>query len=139
MLKNKKLLVFLFLIIIVSLIYFFFFRRSAEKINQATPLPTTFPTPNPIYFEPTKHQALIYEDPSKNFSINEIQANNSYQIVIIGIPFSQYREEAENAFLSLLRISKENACKLNATITTPYFANPDKSGIIYPLSFCPQP
>ena len=139
MITRKKILILLLLVILTFGFYFFFFRRGLEKKNQSAPSPSIFPIPSPVYFDPTKHQALIYEDPQKNYSINEIQSNKSYQIVIIGSPFSTYRNEAENAFLSLLKISKDQACKMKVSVTTPYFANPDESGQTYPLSFCIQP
>jgi len=72
----------------------------------------------------------------KNYHIFYFKKENKFLISIVGYPFDMWREEGEKAFVDVLGISKRNACKLNVEISTPYFANPDKAGQQYPLSFC---
>ncbi len=136
---KRKILIFIGVGLLVVLVFVWLYLRGREttQVLTPTPSPAITPFPSPIYFDSSKYQGLIYEDPQKNFQIAKIASTGEYQISILGSPFATYRTQAENAFLVLLKISKEEACKLNVTIGTPYFANPDESGKIYPLSFCP--
>lgn len=61
---------------------------------------------------------------------------NDFLISITSTPFTQLRQLAEQDFLDKLQLTKDQACKLDVKITTPYFANPDIAGEIFPLSFC---
>ncbi len=137
MLKNKKILALILLIAIAAgLVFVFFFTRKPAVSPTPSPAPTLFPSPKSL--DTKKYESLIYEDPNKNFQIIFISKEKQYQIFINNSPFDTYRTQAENAFLSLLNISKEEACKLKVTIGTPYFVNPNEAGQIYSLSFCPQ-
>lgn len=141
MLKNKKILVLLLtaaFVIAVAVYFFIFVKKTAVSPTASpTPAPTLLPTPK--YLDTQKYEGLIYEDPNKNFQIVYIPSEKQYQIFINNSPFDKYRTEAENVFLSLLKTSKGEACKLKVEISTPYFVNPNEAGQTYPLSFCSQP
>jgi len=61
---------------------------------------------------------------------------DSFLISIFSSPFDEVRFEAERAFTKSLGISQTEACKLEVSVTTPHFANPEHSGEIFGLSFC---
>lgn len=65
-----------------------------------------------------------------------IPADELFAISITSYPFDEHLSVAEKMFLNTLAINETDACKLNVDITTPTFANPDKAGDTYPLSFC---
>ena len=73
---------------------------------------------------------------TKDYHIFYLSADELFVISITSYPFDQHRPVAENVLLDVLVITREEACGLNVDITTPSFANPDKSGEIYDLSFC---
>lgn len=77
---------------------------------------------------------LIVDKPE--YQILYFEANSSFLISILKSPFPTVRPKAEAGFLTALAISKVDACKLNVTLTTPSFANPNESGKSYKLSFC---
>lgn len=138
---NKKTLIIIGILVLVVGAIVFFLSANKKVKTSASPSPTLLPTllPSPTFFEPSKYQGLIYSDPNGNFQISIIPSTKEYSILVLGYPFNQFRTEAENTFLTLLKISKEQACKLKVSVYTPYFANPDESGKIYSLSFCSQP
>lgn len=80
-------------------------------------------------------EVFIAEKPE--YAIVYHKSNGSFLISILSAPFETIRQNAEEDFLQILGIDKTSACKLDVVVGTPYFANPDNSGIIYPLSFCP--
>ena len=57
-------------------------------------------------------------------------------ISVVSWPFDEHRLVAEADFLDKLGITDDEACRLNVDETTPAFANPDKAGKTYALSFC---
>jgi len=73
---------------------------------------------------------------SADYHIFYITADNLFFISITSYPFDKHRSVAEQNLIDALAISKDDACKLNVDITTPAYANPDKAGEIYGLSFC---
>lgn len=139
---NKKILLILGIVIfLVSMILYFSISKKENTTPTITATPTPIPTlfPSPTFFDSKKYQGLIYQDPNGNFQISYISSTKEYSLLILGYPFTQFRTEAENTFVSLLKTTNTEACKLNVSVSTPYFANPDESGKTYPLSFCPQP
>lgn len=72
------------------------------------------------------------------YQIVYLKQFNQFIIDILAAPFPQVRQEAEQAFLQTLGISKEAACKLRVSIGTSYRVSPDYAGISFPLSFCEQ-
>lgn len=61
---------------------------------------------------------------------------NQFLISVLTSPFYKTRLDAEKAFLEKLDISEKEACKLDVSITTPNFVNPNEAGIDFTLSFC---
>lgn len=70
------------------------------------------------------------------YIIQYSQTSDSFLISIQSAPFDSNRKKAEEAFLESLDITKEDACKLDVSITTPQSVNPKEAGTIYRLSFC---
>ena len=71
-----------------------------------------------------------------DYHIFYIPPDELFVISITSYPFDEHRPLAENVLLDTLAISQEEACTLNVDVTTPMFANPDKAGEVYVLSFC---
>ena len=61
---------------------------------------------------------------------------NLFLISIISSPFKEIRKTAEGEFVKILGVTQADACKLNVSITTPLYANPQEAGKNYRLSFC---
>ena len=78
-----------------------------------------------VVFSETDSSQLVYH-PKDNF----------FLISILDSPFESARLAAEQQFLQSLEISESEACKLNVSVTTPRFANPEEAGRNYKLSFC---
>lgn len=70
------------------------------------------------------------------FNISYLAIFKQFIISVRGSPFEDNRKSAETELLAVLGIEEQQACKLNVTITVPFFADPQKSGEDYPLSFC---
>ena len=70
------------------------------------------------------------------YSITYLPKQGKFMISILTSPFEQIRLQAEQDLLKELQISQAQACKLDISISTPLFANPDFSGQQYRLSFC---
>lgn len=88
---------------------------------------------NPLRTDNRK-DATFLDNPKYGFVY--FQKENQFLISITGSPFSTVKIQAENEFLTKLGIDKDQACRLNVVITTPYYANPNESGKNYKLSFC---
>lgn len=73
---------------------------------------------------------------SDSYQIAYLPLFNKFIISIVSSPFQDKIKGAEEDFIKALGISREEACRLNAVVNTPFFANPDESGKDYPLSFC---
>lgn len=71
-----------------------------------------------------------------DYNIFYIPADELFFISVTSYPFDEHRAVAQQELLKKLEITQEDACKLNVDITTPSYANPDKAGEIYGLSFC---
>lgn len=73
---------------------------------------------------------------SSDYHIFFMPADELFFISITSYPFDEHRGIAEQKLLEVLAITEEDACKLNVDITTPAYANPDKAGEVFKLSFC---
>jgi hypothetical protein len=73
---------------------------------------------------------------TKDYHVFYITKEQFFFISIVSWPFDDYRLVAEADFLDKLGINEKEACNLKVYETTPAFANPDKAGKSYPLSFC---
>lgn len=71
-----------------------------------------------------------------DYHIFYLPADELFFISITSYPFDEHRAVAEQKLLEVLAISEDEACKLNVDITTPAYANPDKAGEVFKLSFC---
>jgi len=76
---------------------------------------------------------------TKDYHIFYIPEQTVFIVSILSYPFDTYRQIAESDLLDKLDIGKSEACKLIVDITTPGFANPDKAGKTFDLSFCSKP
>ena len=94
------------------------FYRKGERMNQY----------GDVLIEENKEFSIEYQHPFKLFII-----------AVLSTPFDALRIKAENAFLSRLGISKEDACALNVQVGTPFFVDPQYAMTSYPLSFCKKP
>ncbi len=158
MVKLKKIIIIAGVLLLVSSIGYFLTQKRQESVAPSvrTPLPQS-QLPISELNLPTGEKMSVSGTEIKNVYKTALDINdtgdvvyaeaNSYQqvyhpkdqyflISVTGSPFESARTEAEKQFLAILQISKEDACKLNVTITTPRYANPDEAGKIYKLSFC---
>ncbi len=85
---------------------------------------------------PIEETTEFYVTEKSNYAIIYDSKDNSFLIGILSSPFETNRQTAEEGFLQTLGITKENACLLTVTESTPHFVNPNNAGIIYKLSFC---
>ena len=144
--------------IILFLLLSLFKKQPVEVIPPVTPYPTFIFQPS-VTQTPLGEKIMISDIPVNNFLKTAIKINPSgnilikdggtYQITVytstgqflLSIqqsPFEETRNIAEKAFLDLLGVEKNQACKLDVSITTPFFANPDLADEIFPLSFCQE-
>ncbi len=82
----------------------------------------------------SRENTTFIENTDYNISYNGRE--DSFLISITGSPFEDKRQLAEQAFVTKLKVSQTDACRLKVSTTTPAFANPDQAGKSYPLSFC---
>lgn len=159
--KKIKILA-IFLLIFIGLLLFFSLRQRA--INKKLP-PSQRPTFGPVAtFTPVISPPLdkgerikisnvwvnnFYKAPQginpsgdvliadkSEFQIVFLPQFNQFMLSVLASPFSGVRKVAEEEFLKVLGVGRQEACRLNVVVNTPYFANPDYSKQDYPLSFC---
>ena len=80
---------------------------------------------------------ILFEN--DDFQITWLAQTDSYIISVNNSPFETYRQQAEQKFIEILSRPTQALCRLTVSVVTPYFANPDESGIEYFLSFCQKP
>lgn len=84
-----------------------------------------------------KNEILSYTFLERDaYTVSYFPDFDSILISITASPFQANRLEAEQDLLRTLSLSAQDACKIDVTITTPNFANPDHAGQVYRLSFC---
>lgn len=151
----KKILLLSTTLIFLLAIGSLFLRFSRKQIRQ----PNVFlPTPTPVQIpqispkkinisgvqtndflsspkEVNKNGDVLFAETPK-YQLVYLQNFNQFIVSILSSPFETIKKEAEIEFLHRLGITENEACKLNVSVTTPYFANPDYSGKNWPLSFC---
>lgn len=91
-------------------------------------------SPSPPYRINKQGDFVLAE--SQSFEIIFQPRYKKYIISITGAPFSKIRQLAEARFLLVAGLTQLQACDYDVSVSTPYFANPQESGKIYPLSFC---
>ena len=132
-LKNRtKFYLLLFGLGIFSILLFYF-STPTSKIEAPPPVPIPIPSPKVL----NKYESVVYQDPSSNFEISYLPPEDQYIITVYGSPFLQYRQEAEQSFIKIYRLTIAEACSKKVTIGTPFYSNPQEAGKIYKLSFCP--
>ncbi len=72
----------------------------------------------------------------ENYQISYLKPFNQFVITVLSQPFDETSRKAEGDFLTLLAIKKDDACRLNAVITTVSSVDPEKAGKNYNLSWC---
>lgn len=90
--------------------------------------PTEIPLPTSVV-QQIKMKKQTYE-------ITYASSLDEYAIIVYGSPFESARAEAEAAFLEKLGVSRQRACQLRVTVSTPVFVNPEESKQAHGLSFC---
>jgi len=161
---NKKRIIIISIIVVSILsVLAFVIIKNQKNINQinnskVSVIPTSKPpTPYPTYRKPEdstmeisgvkvnnfyNSNPVINEREDTTFKISDqyqliyFSKENEFLISILASPFEKVRQTAEQSFLTELQITKNQACKLKANITTPYYVNPNESGKNYRLSFC---
>lgn len=127
----------------------FFLRRSSRITTTPqiiTPVPIE-PTSAEVYKKVQQvvaraapmgrpNDGVIFQNAS--LEIVSFKQGKEFVISILGSPFATVREQAEEKFLEVLGLTREEACQLEVSLRTPRFANPDYAWQSYPLSFCPQ-
>ena len=73
-----------------------------------------------------------------SYSLVYLPDYEEFLITILITPFEETRLLAESDFVEKLGITKDQACILNVTVSTPFSVDPERAGIKYPLSFCLQ-
>lgn len=157
MFENKKNIIlgvigFIMIVIVAALAY----AAVSTPSNTATPLP---PGANPT----ASSNTVGISTPKGNVIVNNFTQNvlsktessmtiadtNDYQIIyfqkegnflitLASQPATAARIKAETAFLSILNINKEQACKLTVALKIPYSVDENLAGPDYGLSFCPH-
>ncbi len=144
-------------LLIISLIIFASFYLILATNKQPEP-PNTIPSPTVIPADPQilnrvniqgipmnnfLETSKTIEETGEVFAVEETdyviiyhKTSDDFLINILSSPFEDIRIKAERDFLQKLGITEENACKLDVVEKTPHFANPDKAGQSFRLSFC---
>jgi len=146
-----------FLVFIIFYLLINLLRPKEEEVIEITPtpLPTFYmrPSPTAVVFSgktlingievndftkgirPDRYGEYLISE-TENHQILYNSVSEAFLVTVLGTPFVSARQNAEEAFLEILGIDRENACKLQTSLTTPQFANPDFAGEGYALSFC---
>lgn len=162
----KKIIIAVLIIGIIIILVLLFLRKPSSVPSTAVPTPasiTESPTPiiplSPIpevttdpsqkitignvimtdfYQAPREITAdgNVLIDETDSFGIIYYPRTQVFHISVTASPFETVRKTAEQSFLKTLGITSTNACKLNVEIATPFWANKEESGAIYPMSFC---
>ncbi len=124
----------IFLIISIVLIVLAFFVGGLFQKKPESPPSENITTPRVVN---PQGDTILFQN--ERYKIVYFPLSQRYLVSILSSPFSTIRPEAETAFLTLLRLSKTDACKLNVSVITPRWVNPNEATIEYPLSFCLEP
>lgn len=92
------------------------------------------------YFSVAK-KITTYEvtlESNEQFHISVFPQDNAFNIILLAHPLDKVQKEAEQKFLTLLKINEQNACKLNVKVGVPDSVDQRFSGQDFALSFCPS-
>lgn len=78
----------------------------------------------------------ILIEQTNTYNITYYAPDSSFNILISTTPVTTVQAQAEAAFLQVLGISKNDACKLNVTIGVPESVDPNYANENIGLSFC---
>ena len=126
------------LIIAVALLAFYYFKTNSGKLNINTnggQVKVSNIYKNPIQIFPDSD--VSYKK-TADYSLDYYAKNQLFIITITNTDIKTARINAENDFLSTLKITKEQACKLNVQLSVPFSVNENAAGINFGLSFCPN-
>ena len=73
---------------------------------------------------------------NSNYEINYDTNDSGFDLDIKQPPFDANRASAEENFLSVLGVSKSDACKLTVAVEAEVAADPNSKRESFPLSFC---
>ncbi len=79
---------------------------------------------------------LIKSTPDYEIFYLKYDQKESFAISLLGKNFEESRKQSEDAFLKLLGITEEQACKLVVSESVPYGTNASLAGKDFSLSFC---
>jgi hypothetical protein len=133
-------------LILLGISYAVINSRTPEKIQQndfSIPTEAKIELPSKVVVNNVyNNEGYTYDNGTKVFEKNDYYqityspTDDTFDIIILSDRFSEGRTLAENALLSELEISKEEACQLNVRITTHPQLNPVEAENEYGLSFC---
>lgn len=86
----------------------------------------------------TPDQDSVFFASTEDYNILYFARDSSFSIGLLRKPVQEARGKAEKAFLDALKISKEDACKLDVYLGVPVSVDGDFAGRDYRLSFCPN-
>ncbi len=72
-----------------------------------------------------------------DYNIYYNSTGNYFVVSLLSTPLGWTRKLAQDKLLEVLELPKDNLCKLNITVTVPYWVDENSVGIEYGLSFCP--
>jgi hypothetical protein len=162
---KKKVLIGIGLVLFLFALLVFAVRPSHNRTSiPVSPTPLLTPTPTFIVLSPIPQTSInpnkkikvgdiivvdFYQSPKEitaegNVLIDRTEGyemvyyptTQSFQLSITQSPFAAARIAAEEDFIKKLGVTKSDVCKLSVEVTTPFWANQQESGTLYPLSFC---
>ncbi len=143
---NKKLYILIAIFVVITIVfgtYLLVFQRKNKlpnKIEIQTKtglLPVNNPRANSAATL-SPNDVVIKENPDYQILFFEYGQEKSFLISITGENLSASREKAEADFLSSLDITKEQACKLNVSLSVSKDIDYSLAGQEFGLSFCPN-
>lgn len=107
--------------------------RPSTKTIEVSGITINNPWKNAVDIEPGEKPVLTKNE---KYRIVFQPKYNLVLITILATPYQDVRKEAEQDLLNQLGVSKEEACKLNVSVGSPYFANKEVITDSSRLSFC---
>lgn len=108
------------------------YSTSAEEFFGEGGLPENLPKNAKVISQ--TGDVIIFD--SEAYRIMYHDSDKEYALYIFKSPFNAVKAEAEEKFLELLNIKKDEACELDVIIKTTKVSNPNEAGKNYSLSFC---
>jgi hypothetical protein len=138
---NKKIIytvLFIIIILIAGVAGYYYFVINSGKLavnTQSGTVKVSNITKNPV--ETFSNSDIEYKK-TNDYYLDYYAKDKLFVITIVNPDIQTARNKAEQDFLSTLRISQDEACQLNVQLGIPYSVNPDKAGLNFGLSFCPN-